>query len=155
MLLIVIFDTSIMLTLQQVLSWCPVNDVASILGELLLAHGPAHPVYHIENPVRQPWNAMTGALAAALDIPATGIVPFAEWLRRVREAGPRVAAAENPAARLAGFFDKDFVRMSCGGLVLDTARAKQHSETMRQMGPVDEGLVGKYVQAWKRTGFLR
>jgi len=138
-----------------VLSWCPVNDVAATLGELLLEDSRAYPIYHIENPVRQSWPDMISILAKALDIPQANIVPYKEWVRRVREFPPSMAASDNPAARLLEFFDKDFIRMSCGELVLDTAHSREHSETLRNLVGVDEELVMKYIRAWKETGFLR
>ncbi|KAJ5964489.1 type I iterative polyketide synthase [Penicillium vulpinum] len=139
--------------LDGVLSWCPVNDVAATLGDLLIEEQPAYPIYHIENPVRQPWREMIAILSDALNIPQTNIIPYDEWLRRVRQFPPSLMS-ENPAARLADFFEADFLRMSCGGMILDTARTKEHSETFRGLGPIDESLVRTYIQAWKESGFL-
>jgi hypothetical protein len=128
--------------------------VAATLGELLLADGPAYPIYHIENPVRQPWREMIRVLADALDIPYSNIVPFDEWVGRVRRF-PGSVEADNPAARLVDFLDTHFVRMSCGGLVLDTAKSREHSGTLRREEAVSTELVRKYVRAWKDMGFLR
>jgi hypothetical protein len=139
---------------EQDLSWCPVNDVAATLGELLLADGTAYPIYHIENPVRQPWREMILVLADALDIPCGNIVPFDEWVGRVRQF-PGSVEADNPAGRLVEFLDRHFVRMSCGGLVLDTAKSREHSETLRCEEAVSTELVRKYIRAWKDVGFLR
>ncbi|TVY50464.1 Citrinin polyketide synthase, partial [Lachnellula cervina] len=116
--------------LDGVLSWCPVNDVAATLGELLIGDTTAYPIYHIENPVRQPWRDMIPILAEALGVPQTNTVSYNEWIRRVREFPPGLVS-ENPAARLVDFFNDDFERMSCGGLILDTAHSKEHSDTFR------------------------
>ncbi|KAL4735888.1 hypothetical protein BDV11DRAFT_173426 [Aspergillus similis] len=140
--------------LEGVLSWCPVNDVAATLSDLLLANEPAYAIYHIENPVRQPWSDLLTILANALDIPPTSVVPFKEWLHRVRHFPPSLAVSENPAARLADFFEAHFLRMSCGGMILDTTRSREHSATLRTLGPINRDLVIKYVEAWKRSGFL-
>jgi hypothetical protein len=128
--------------------------VAATLGELLLADGPAYPIYHIENPVRQPWREMIRVLADALDIPYSNIVAFDEWVGRVRRF-PGSVEADNPAGRLVDFLDTHFVRMSCGGLVLDTAKSREHSETLRREEAVSAELMRKYVRAWKDMGFLR
>ncbi|CAI7662355.1 unnamed protein product [Penicillium glandicola] len=138
--------------LDGVLSWCPVNDVAATLSDLLIGEQPAYPIYHIENPVRQSWPEMITVLSDALNVPHT--IPYGEWLRRVRQFPPSLIS-ENPAARLADFFEADFLRMSCGGMILDTARTKEHSETFRGLGPIEESLVRRYIQAWKESGFLR
>ncbi|KAL4936283.1 hypothetical protein BDV06DRAFT_228045 [Aspergillus oleicola] len=140
--------------LDGVLSWCPVNDVAATLGDLLLQDEPAYPVYHIENPVRQPWPDMLTILADALNIPRPNVVPYEEWLRRVRQFPPSLTVSENPAATLADFFETDFLRMSCGGMILDTTRSREHSATLKSLGPIDRELVMDYVAAWKACSFL-
>ena len=94
-------------------------------------------------------------LARPLGVPAGAILPFRDWIKRVRTS-PLVPETENPTARngMADFLVKNFERMSCGGLVLDTQRAREHSVTIAAEGPVSEEVVGRYVEAWKRMGFL-
>ncbi|AEO67399.1 polyketide synthase [Thermothielavioides terrestris NRRL 8126] len=141
--------------LTGTLSWCPVTDVATVLGELMLSGDDREvfPIYHIENPSRQPWEDMIRVLADALNVPRENIVSFDEWLRRVRRF-PGSIETDNPAGRLVDFLEHHFVRMSCGNLVLDTAHSTAHSATLRQRGPVSPDLVRKYVRAWKEMGFL-
>ncbi|KAK3681621.1 hypothetical protein B0T22DRAFT_299376 [Podospora appendiculata] len=147
--------------LGGVLQWIPVDHCAGVIADLLnlksskVLHEDhdAYPVYHIDNPVGQPWEAMSPVLAAALDIPPHAIVPFKTWISQVRRS-PLLPETENPAARLVDFLDTHFERMSCGGLILDTARASEHSETMAHEGPVSPELARLYVQAWKDMGFL-
>lgn len=150
-----------------ILQWVPVNDVAATMVDLLL---PSHaqeadassglrnsypyPVYHIDNPVGQPWKEMSPVLADALGIPSDHIIPFREWVKLVRRA-PMPMETENPAARLIDFLDLNFERMSCGGLILDTAKAQEHSKTMAGLGPVDGEVAKKYIAGWKSMGFLR
>ena len=138
---------------QQELSWCPVNDVASTLGELLTSNITPYPIYHIENPVRQPWREMILTLANALDVPNTNIIPFDDWINRVRRF-PGSIETDNPAGRLVEFLEEHFIRMSCGGLILDTAKSTEHSETLQNEEPISVDLVKKYVSAWKDMGFL-
>ena len=97
---------------------------------------------------------MIPILAEALGVPQANTISYKEWIRRVREFPPSLVS-ENPAARLVDFFNDDFERMSCGGLILDTAHSKEHSDTFRGLEAVGEELVLKYIQAWKETGFLR
>lgn len=106
-----------------------------------------------------PWAETLAVLADALGIPqgTLGIVPFEEWLRRVREwphtqeNGPDGA---NPAHLLVDFLEDHFVRMSCGGLLMGTRKAREHSETLARVGLVDADAVRLYVQSWKNVGFL-
>ncbi|KAI1377954.1 putative polyketide synthase [Hypoxylon crocopeplum] len=136
------------------LSWTPVNDVAGTLADLLLGSVQPYPVYHIDNPIRQPWKETLPVLADALGIPRDRIVPFKEWIQRVRSF-PGQAEWDNPAAMLVDFLEQDFERMSCGGVLLGTAKTLAHSATFRGVGPVSPDVVHKYVHAWKESGFLR
>ncbi|KAI5855057.1 ketoacyl-synt-domain-containing protein [Durotheca rogersii] len=132
--------------------WTPVNDIAGALADLnLAAHAqPCYPVYHIDNPVGQPWKELNPILADALGIPPQNLVPLEEWTRRVRAAPQR----NNPASALVDFLDTNYERMSCGGLVLDPSKAVEHSPTLAAVGPVSEEVVRKYIYVWKEIGFL-
>ncbi|KAL2862550.1 putative polyketide synthase [Aspergillus lucknowensis] len=139
-----------------ILQWVPVNDVAGTMVDLLHLDDSAHaayPVYHIDNPVGQPWKEMSATLCDALDIPKDRIIPFAEWVKLVRRS-PLQMETDNPAARLIDFLDSNFERMSCGGLILDTTLAREHSATLAAQGPVSADVARSYVDGWKRTGFL-
>ncbi|KAL7625008.1 hypothetical protein AAE478_004222 [Parahypoxylon ruwenzoriense] len=141
-----------------VLQWIPVNDVAGTMVDLLCVEklhniSDAFPVYHIDNPVGQPWKEMNPVLADALDISSDRVVPFHDWVKLVRRS-PLPAETDNPAARLVDFLDYNFERMSCGGLILDTTKSKQHSSTMAGLGPVSAEVARRYITAWKTTGWL-
>ncbi|RAH41341.1 ketoacyl-synt-domain-containing protein [Aspergillus brunneoviolaceus CBS 621.78] len=161
--------------LRGTVSWTPVEDVAATLGDLLLSGegvemANRYPVYHIENPIGQPWEDMIPLLAEGLRFnPAPArlkegqdssnkngtitTVPFEEWIRRVRTfAGP---SDENPASLMVDFLEEHFRRMSCGGLRLETVRCREHSTTLAGVGLVDVEVVRQYLQSWKKMGFLR
>lgn len=135
------------------LCWTPVDDVAGTCSDLLMSDRDPYPVYHIDNPVRQPWTEMIPLLADELNIPRDNIVPFKEWVRRVRSF-PGAVEWDNPAALLIDFLDDNFLRMSCGGLLLDTAKSCEHSKTLAAVGPVSADVTKKYIQSWKDSGFL-
>jgi len=128
--------------------WTPVNDIAGALSDLVLSDRTPYPIYHIENPVGQPWREMNAILADALNIP--NLIPFEKWVQRVRAAPQR----NNPAATLLDFLDSTYIRMSCGGLVLDTKKTLEHSKTLAAVGPVSEEVARKYIHIWKEIGFL-
>ncbi len=141
-----------------VLQWVPVNDAAAVMVDLCcvakLHDAPEpYPVYHIDNPIGQPWKEMNPVLADALSIPANRIVPFHDWVNLVRRS-PLPAETDNPAARLIDFLDSNFEHMSCGGLILDTVKSKEHSCTMAAMGPIDVEVARRYIAAWKKMGYL-
>lgn len=92
-------------------------------------------------------------LAEALGVPRANVIPFDAWLHRVRQF-PGSTETDNPAGRLLEFLDEHFIRMSCGGLILDTTKSREHSVTLAREGPVSGEVVRKYIHAWKDMGFL-
>ena len=139
--------------LRGTLSWSPVDDVAASLLDILMSNATPYPIYHIENPVRQPWPEMIGLLAEELDVPSENIVPYEEWMDKVRSCDTPMV--ENPAKQLMDFWEIHYLRMSTGPLVLDTKHSREHSRTMRESGPVEEKLVERYIRRWKLSGFLK
>ncbi|RYP10954.1 hypothetical protein DL765_007957 [Monosporascus sp. GIB2] len=139
------------------LSWLPVNDVAAALSDLVLeTKPPLSSVLHVENPARQPWCELTSLLAADLGIPSSNIIPYQEWLDRVRNfPQARGGPDNNPAKRVMPFLENEFLRMACGGLVLGMDKAVQSSETLRRAEPVEMDLVKSYLRAWRDMGFLQ
>ncbi|KAL9115226.1 MAG: hypothetical protein Q9227_001020 [Pyrenula ochraceoflavens] len=137
--------------------WIPVDAVAAILIDLLYIGeektAPVPwPIYHIDDPVGRPWEEISSVLADALSIPKGQFMPFREWLGTIaRSSKPEI---ENPAGRLAEFLEQNFVRLSCGELVLDTKKTQEHSAAMRALKPVSAEVVRGYIRAWKEMGFL-
>jgi hypothetical protein len=95
---------------------------------------------------------MIRTLAGQLGISPDNILPYARWLECVAQCS--APTSDNPAKQLLDFFSNDFIRMSCGGLVLDTSKAREHSETLRGLKPVSDNLVELYLSKWKAVGFL-
>lgn len=140
------------------LSWTPVDIVAATLSDLAISDRRPAPIYHIDNPVRQPWEDTIKVWASELGTSDTvdedlSVVPFAEWIRRVRQF-PGLVERDNPAAKLVDFLDDNFLRMSCGGLLLDTAKAQEHSTTLANTGPVSAEVTSGYIRYWKEFGYL-
>ncbi|RAL11872.1 uncharacterized protein BO97DRAFT_470718 [Aspergillus homomorphus CBS 101889] len=125
----------------QSLEALPEFSVAATLSELLFAE-QSQSVYHVDNAVRQPWREMVSILAQELGIPTGNLLPFQEWIQRVQTfAGPR---EDNPAGVMAEWLASNFERMSCGGLLLATTRARQDAPTLRNLGAY-----------WRQMGFLK
>ena len=131
------------------LNWTPVNDIADTLTDLVLSDRTPHPIYHIDNPVGQQWRDVNNILSDTLRIP--NLVPFKQWLDLVRKAPQQ----DNPAALLADFLEDTYLRMACGGLVLDVKNTLEHSKSLAAVGPVSETVVRKYIHIWKEIGFLK
>lgn len=149
--------------LQGQLHWLPVDRTAAVMIDLLKLDShdddaPAdvetetYPVYHVDNPMGQPWKEISAILTTALHISENNIIPFQDWITRVRQSP--LPETDNPAVRLVDFLEKHFERMACGGIVLDTRRAEERSRTLAMQGPVSAEVVRSYVRRWKEGGFL-
>ena len=141
-------------------SWTPADHIAATLVDLITLPEDTepYPIYHIDNPVRQPWKHMIRTLADALDVPQSGIIPYADWIQRVRDYQPvseNTADGLNPAFLLIDFLDENFLRMSCGGLLMDTKKCCEHSRTLAREGPVSDDVARLYVRGWRDMGFLK
>ncbi|RAH44773.1 uncharacterized protein BO95DRAFT_474176 [Aspergillus brunneoviolaceus CBS 621.78] len=147
--------------LPGTMGWTPADDIARGLLEILCQPETLslYPVYHIENPVRQRWAEVLAVIAVEMGISQDNsrILPFSEWIDRVKH-WPRQednnAQGANPAYLLVDFLESNFIRMSCGGLLMGTAKAREHSPTLARLGPVDESLIRRFVRSWRKTGFL-
>ena len=145
--------------LEGPMSWTPVDTVADTIVDLAtLASGKTHyPIYHIDNPIRQPWEGALGVLAEALHVSRQ--LPLPEWVGLVKKYSPRNRVqgpeSDNPAMLLVDFLEDNFARMSCGGLLLNTSHTREHSPTLARCGPVSDDVVRLYVESWKATGFLK
>ncbi|KAL4748903.1 hypothetical protein BDW72DRAFT_195345 [Aspergillus terricola var. indicus] len=151
------------------LHWVPVDTVAETMVDLLLPgtesnsnhtgaildkrEPDAYPVYHIDNPVGQPWKEMTPIITSALRIPSDRVIPYQEFLNLLRSS-PLDRDREIPAAKIMDFFTRDFEHMACGGLILDTTLSQEHSATLAAQGPVTEEEVRRYIERWRELGFL-
>lgn len=129
--------------------------MATALSELVFddPHMDPFPIYHIDNPNQQPWHEMSATLADALGIPPSNIVPFDEWVDKVKRS-PLSAETDNPAVKLIEFLAHHFQRMSCGGIIMDTSKACERSKALRSAGPVTSQVARSYVKAWENMGFF-
>lgn len=80
-------------------------------------------------------------------------VPYADWLAQLRDL-PDMDAEESPAKKLEAFFERDFVRMSGGEVVMDTSRMRAVSGTLRSMDAISPKLIERYVAYWRSIAFL-
>lgn len=122
------------------------------MSDLLLSPSPVNLVYHVENPVRQDWTAVMTAIANELGHPPSCFVEFEEWARLVGEKTS--ANHQHGTDVLMDFLLKEFQRMSAGGLVLDTTRAREVSTTLGNANGVSVKTIAKYVRAWKTSGLI-
>lgn len=110
-------------------------------------------VYHIENPVRQSWSDILQAVKVCNCMRGIGMKPYGEWLREALSFDSSLK--DGTIIDLAPFFNDHFLRMSTGGLVLDTSEARQASPTLVSIGAVSINTVVAYMKSWEDQGFLK
>jgi hypothetical protein len=117
-----------------------------VVTELLFQRGPVKSAFfHVENPIRQPNRDLAAILGYELGLKGP-LLPFDEWLAKVRETGE--------AKELLEFFEDDFERLSGGAISLDTQAARLASSTLRSTSGVKKELVKRYIDTWKAADFL-
>jgi hypothetical protein len=132
------------------LSWIPVDHAASVVLDILHTTKSLNIAYHLENPVRRPWNDVLIGLANCLDLDINQSLPVSDWVAEVRARSDK----SSQAAKLGDFFEEDFEHMACGDVVLDTYQTRQVSPSLRKLSSMEAYEVGKYVVWWKKAGLL-
>ncbi|CAG7993912.1 unnamed protein product [Penicillium salamii] len=135
----------------QTFSWLPVDSAARAVSEIIFQDKKLELVYHLENPVRQSWRHVAALLSRELEIPNSSVIPLDQWLAHISS----VSGPENPAASLVDFLKEDFLKMSCGSVILDTSASRNASQTIACMGPVGDDSIQAYVRYWKSINLLR
>jgi hypothetical protein len=124
-----------------------------VIRDLLLSPTSLKLVYHLENPVRQAWSDILDIIGRQLDLNTR--VPFEEWLEDVMAAPERDGDTESvPAKKLYIFFKHIFRPVACGQVLLGTETTRATSRTLHDLGAVGDEVVLRYVEYWRRVGYL-
>ena len=124
------------------------DRAAQVISDILLGSGQRDLVYHLENPIRQPWSDICSVIERHLSLPSSRRPSFTEWLEQV------MAAKENPP-ELIDFLKSHFLLVSTGALVLDTAQTRKISRTLRSTDAVNTGAIELYLEFWKSVELLK
>ncbi|CEN59746.1 hypothetical protein ASPCAL02190 [Aspergillus calidoustus] len=139
--------------IRGTLSWLPVDLASAALADIIFNPDTLELAYHLENPVRQPWNEVLDILASELDVDKHNRRPMAEWVEEVRRRP--LEDGSNPAATIADFLQDDFEWMSGGSVMLSTEASRRHSPTLRRVGPVQDEAIRRYLHYWRSIGLIR
>lgn len=126
----------------QIYSWIPVDKAARAILEILFQGNPPHLVYHVENPIHQPWQGLIMVLLQRLGLQSTP-VPFNIW-------PGRALGSVNSITSLYKFFCQEFMNLSSGGLILDTKHTQKFSHTFRICSGVSLDLLDMHIEQWKK-----
>ncbi|KAF1949507.1 putative NRPS-like enzyme [Byssothecium circinans] len=115
-------------TMLDNVDWIPVDTAASTILELSLPSSPNPPetlqVYHLINPTLQPW---------------TSLLPFIS-----STISPAFPAAPVPLSE--GMLGAKYI--GAGDVVFGTEKAREGSRALREVGPVTEEWVGRWMKDW-------
>ncbi|KAG1723799.1 putative aminoadipate reductase [Suillus lakei] len=142
--------------LEESVSWLPVDYAAKTIIDLvnvppqLLPLGEC-PVWNVIHPRLVPWSSILSSLEhSGLKFKA---LPRHEWIKALR-AGP-IDEVSNPSRKLLTFFENKYGQDDLATRYpLLTVQTEKASESLRSAPIADLGLVGKWVAAWRETGFL-
>ena len=140
--------------LDEQVSWLPVDYAAKSIVELVnLPASPADcPVYHVLHPTRIPWSSILTSLQTThLEFKR---VPRHDWLKALRASD--ADEHRNPSRKLLAFYEAKYggeKEKTGAGLCVD--KTVEVSRWLREMPVVGEGLVAKWIGAWRESGFLQ
>ncbi|KAL9620217.1 MAG: hypothetical protein Q9160_005226 [Pyrenula sp. 1 TL-2023] len=122
-------------------SWLPVDTAARVIKDIILNDKPVELVYHVENPIRQPWLDITTIIRSKIGQESSeSLIPLKQWI-------DRVAARDDMPQGLVTFFRSEFEWMANGSLVLDTQNSRRSSPTLRSVGGASKSLIESYVES--------
>ncbi|KAJ8588018.1 hypothetical protein M405DRAFT_934390 [Rhizopogon salebrosus TDB-379] len=143
-------------TLDESLSWLPVDYAAKAIIDLVNAsHQPGPfgecPVWNVIHPQLVPWSSILSSLQhCGLKFKA---LPRREWIKVLR-ASP-TDEVSNPSRKLLTFFEGKYGQEELATRYpLLTVETEKASESLRSAPIADVELVGKWLAAWRETGFL-
>jgi hypothetical protein len=132
-------------------SWIPVNRACTVISELLVAK-TFRPVSHLENPSRQLWEGFVENVALILGgSQPLPIIPFGEWLGKVKAAGEE----QNPAFKVLNFLETNFVHHLSSGVALDTSGTRHESPTLVKSTAISRQHLEEYIAYWRRAGAMQ
>lgn len=145
--------------LDETESWLPVDTLAGTILDLAGISTSTIPapdsdtdlVYNIENPHTFSWTKILLPELHRLGLDFS-TVPVAEWIQKLRDFENGGGDTErNPAVKLIGHFESTYgkEKKTTGDVRFEIKTAQKHSAALRASPRlVEEGYIGKFVQAW-------
>lgn len=144
---------------QDTVDWVPMDIAAKSVVEIAESRSQRSQtaekiaVAHLINPRVVSWSDLVPAVKASLE-KETGttmkVVSFKTWLAALA-AIPRTTEEiqKKPGVKLIGFYEG--LNSEAGGLPpMETTKTAELSRSVRDMKPVDAGLVGMWMGQWQR-----
>ncbi|KAL7912466.1 hypothetical protein GGI35DRAFT_252691 [Trichoderma velutinum] len=142
----------------DVVEWTPVEDIAGLVLDVAginqkIPLSKISGYFHGVNPSITSWDEIAKILKKYYGERIKALVPFDEWIRAL-EASAIDATAEdvekNPGIKLIDTYKgiDEQRRADIGHVYFDVNRTVAHSQTMRNLGPIDEALIKNWCDQW-------
>ncbi|KAA1471161.1 acetyl-CoA synthetase-like protein [Dentipellis sp. KUC8613] len=136
-------------------TWLPIDVAATALLDMLHS---TEPILHLVHPQPTHWESIFRRVSTRLG--GLPLIRYGEWVERLRDAaskdiyatdGESDDARPNPAAVLMEFFERGEYGED---VPLATEKAVKVSKTLREAKPIDDEDVDRFMEHWKKLGFL-
>ncbi|KAI0755845.1 acetyl-CoA synthetase-like protein [Fomes fomentarius] len=146
--------------LEGDVAWFPAYEAAKAFAEMRYSQ---EPFLHLVHSRPTPWHTVIAPIAQALNVP---LVSYQQWLSALQSSVEPGSAEEveamkrNPALRILPFFKaqgehQTTDREPMGLVYLSTENAAKVSKAFTQMPQLDAERAVRWVEAWKKSGFLQ
>ncbi|KAH7929842.1 putative aminoadipate reductase [Leucogyrophana mollusca] len=138
--------------LEESVSWLPVDYAAKTIIEVInLPSDDRCPVWHVLHPTLVKWTSVLSSLQRA----GLSFKPLSrrDWLKALRAS--TTDEVTNPSRKLLTFYENKYGQEELiKRYPLTTELTQKASRSLRDAPVADDELVGKWVEAWRSTGFL-
>lgn len=146
---------------KKIVDWVPVDIAGSCISEILttnnlgvMSRRGVFEVHNIVNPHAVPWEQLIDMLEVAnsMNLERT---TMADWTRRLKSLSEQDSVTL-PGSRLLHYFE-GMARDDQTAPILrifETSKTAEISKSLKNLKPLGQELVMKFVDAWKKEGFL-
>ncbi|KAF8868636.1 acetyl-CoA synthetase-like protein [Gymnopilus junonius] len=159
------------LTNEQVVSWVPMDRVAASILDLVFSEEVYPAAINVLHPKPVPWNTVMEYIIESLEEEehkTLSLISFVEWVA-VLEKVPDERCPIVPALKLLEFFRS---LSQNGGRTMPTLsdvhdaeaggspqfclkNIQEYCQSLKEVGPLNKGDVGRWVKYWDQTGLFR
>lgn len=103
--------------------------------------------FHLMNPSKTTWSSIVPAIEKAYGIPSA---PLEEWIGELVsiENPSEEEVQKKPALKLLDFYRGMAAGRRMLAVTVDTRKTQEGSATMAGLAPIDERLMGNWIQQW-------
>ena len=135
------------------IDWIPIDLLSSIISKLALKSSSPDDlvsVYHTVNPSVTAWTTLLPHVQAEIG-PEVTVVPFAEWVQRLRASSASSTAEQdfsvNPALKLLEFYEGLLDSKSTRPR-LETVKTERECPLLTEVGPVTGDWMKMWIRQW-------